>query len=167
MDISFPQPVPMTNAETSDSFPSPSGRMYVDQDIEQDNAYDTFFIPYSNITKIHYSNYSKSLTTFIFDLTTPPTFGGVIPKKPQSVTLAIDIPRGDREQFLASLKDRGLAHRLDQGERKLSKANNDLALGHPPSQSHSQTFPEKTSRGDLGLPSKKLFQFATSILLQT
>ncbi|KAE9406427.1 hypothetical protein BT96DRAFT_851738, partial [Gymnopus androsaceus JB14] len=115
MDISFP----IVQRRDFRRFPSPSGRMYVDRDgltsnIEQDDAYDTFFIPYSNISKIHYSSYSTSSTTFTFDLTIPPTFGGVIPETRQAVTLAIDIPRGNREQFMASLKNRGLAHRFDQ-----------------------------------------------------
>lgn len=65
---------------------------------------------YHNIVKIRYSRYSQpsiSTTTFNFELTAPPTVGKDVPE-PEAVTLTVDVPRHERDDFLKALEARGL-----------------------------------------------------------
>ncbi|KAJ4480536.1 hypothetical protein C8J55DRAFT_560482 [Lentinula edodes] len=152
MSVRFPQPISILNAKLSNNSPCPSETLFVDQrgltyNKDVGDAIDTCHIVYHNIVKIRYSRYSQPsilTTTFNFELTAPPTVGKDVPE-PEAVTLTVDVPRHERDDFLKALEARGLASRFDQTERKISLAVSDgpLNFSNQP-EDPPQSFPEKS-----------------------
>ncbi|KAG7092263.1 hypothetical protein E1B28_008627 [Marasmius oreades] len=140
MNIAYPQPFRIIKSSITGKIPSPVGQLYVDEkgftsNIDEDDAYETFQVPYLIIDKIRFYSYehSPTCTTFTFKLKSTPNFGRRGANENGEVTWTIDIERHRLQAFLKALKARNLVHLIDRHERKLSKNGDELSLELLPS----------------------------------
>ncbi|KAF9264874.1 hypothetical protein L218DRAFT_958048 [Marasmius fiardii PR-910] len=146
MNIEYPQPFRIIRSSITGTSPSPVGELYVDDkgltsNIVEDDAYETFHVPYLIIEDIRYYSFehSPTCTTFTFKLKSTPTVGSGAANEIGEVIWTIEIERPRLQAFLNTLKARNLLHLFDRHERKLSKIDDDLSLELPTS---SRTLPE-------------------------
>ncbi|KIK59683.1 hypothetical protein GYMLUDRAFT_261691, partial [Collybiopsis luxurians FD-317 M1] len=150
MDITFPQPVMISNPSISGNCPCPSQVIYADceglaYNVEVGDERDSFHIAYKNITKISYSRHSAPTVTFSFEIKFPTNIDGTFQHERQ-VTLSFDVPQVNRERFLESLRTGGLSSLMGNDARKISLVDGEVSMPFSLTQGPSASFPEKANR---------------------